>query len=182
MRGATRGTVITEVTTAPGDPVATPRPAPATAPPAAAGGPTEDDPSRWPTGRLLSTAARLVEHAWDAHLATWDLNHASFAVLWVLHPGPASQRELAHRTQVQDQTMSRTLDRLVRSGYVTRERSGADRRRSVVALTPAGRRAAVEAGGTAPAESLLAEAVPGGDLEELRGPLLAVVRHLGRRA
>ncbi len=173
------------MTAAPDDGSAAPA-APSSAPgpggsPATAG-PGGDDPSRWPTGRLLSTAARLVEHAWDAHLAAWDLNHASYAVLWLLHAGPASQRELAQRTQVQDQTMSRTLDRLVRSGYVTRERSGADRRRSVVALTAAGTRAARAAGDTALAESLLADAVPGGDLAGLRGPLLAVVHHLGRRA
>ena len=39
------------------------------------------DPARWPVGRLLSSAARRVERDWNAHLATWDLNHASHAVL-----------------------------------------------------------------------------------------------------
>ena len=138
-----------------------------------------DPPETWPTGRLLSTAARLAEHAWDAHLARWGLNHASFAVLWMLAAGPASQRELAHRAQVEDQTMSRTLDGLVRHGYALRERSPTDRRRLVVTLTERGERACREAGDAEVAERLVAGAVAPEDLATLRAHLVTVVRHLG---
>lgn len=142
------------------------------------GPPAQEDPARWATGRLLSTAARLVEHGWNAHLATWDLNHASFAVVTHLLAGPRSQRELAGLTQVQDQTMSRTLKRLERSGYVERRRAPEDRRRTVVALTPAGRRAAVEAADPEVAEGLVTAAVPAGELETFRSHLVAIVERL----
>lgn len=134
-----------------------------------------EDPAGWATGRLLSTAARLVEHAWDAHLAAWDLNHASFAVLWQLDRGPLSQRDLAVAHQVQDQTMSRIVERLERGGYVTRERSADDRRRVLVHLTDAGRAARDEAGDPAFAERLLTDAVPADELPELRRHLIAIV-------
>lgn len=138
-----------------------------------------DEPSQWATGRLLSTAARLVEHAWDAHLAAWGLNHASFAVLAVLLGGPRSQRELAEIMQVKDQTMSRTLERLERTGHVRRERSGEDRRRILVHLTGVGRRAVAEAGDPAVSEGLVTAAVPPDDLPDLRRHLVALVEGLG---
>lgn len=132
----------------------------------------------WATGRLLSTAARLVEHAWDAHLSQWSLNHASFAVLWMVEAEPSSQRVLARRMQVQDQTMSRVVTGLERAGYVTRARSGADRRRRIVTATDAGRaaRRGAEAGDVA--ERLVADALGGQDVEQLRGQLIALVRRL----
>ena len=81
-----------------------------------AGGP----PEHWPVGRLLSAAARRIERAWDGHLATWDLNHASLAVLAHLLRAPMSQREIATANGVTEQTMSRVLARMERTGYITR--------------------------------------------------------------
>lgn len=129
----------------------------------------------WPTGRLLSAAARLVEHAWNAHLADWDLNHAGLAALHVLLAGPLTQRELALRVQVEDQTMSRTVERLERSGYVERHRDAADRRRVLVSLTPQGRATCLRAGDLVVAESFFAPI--GDDLEPLRRALTALIRH-----
>ena len=80
-------------------------------------------------GRLLSTAARLVEHEWNAALARLDLTHAGLLTLHALVAGPHTQRQLAGLSYVEEQTMSRVLDRLERSGYVTRERDARDRRR-----------------------------------------------------
>lgn len=96
------------------------------------------DLTRWPTGRLLSSAARRVEREWNAHLATWDLNHASFPVLIVLAQRSHSQRELATATGVTEQTMSRILARMERTGYLTRDPHGQDKRRHVISLSPAG--------------------------------------------
>ncbi len=97
-----------------------------------------DGMSDWPTGRLLSTAARLVEHAWVEVLDELGLTHAGLIVLHVLAEGPFSQRELAHRARVETQTMSRTLERLEREGYVTRTRDPRDARRHLVTRTEAG--------------------------------------------
>ncbi len=137
-----------------------------------------DDLDGWATGRLLSTAARLVEHAWDTHLSAWGLNHASFAVLWMLERGAMTQRELAAAASVQDQTMSRVVERLQRLGYVSRERSPDDRRRVLVSLTRTGRRVRGEAHDEAAAEGLVGDAVA--DLPRLRADLVALVRHLHR--
>lgn len=149
---------------------------------ASSDGPTGavDDLSRWATGRLLSTAARLVEHAWDSHLARWELNHASFAVLWMLEGGAMTQRELAAAASVQDQTMSRVVERLERLGYVSRDRCPQDRRRVLVSLTATGRRVRDEAHDAAAAEALVGDAV--GDLARLRSDLVALVEHLHRPA
>ncbi|GHF14801.1 MarR family transcriptional regulator [Amycolatopsis deserti] len=87
---------------------------------------------------MLSAAARLVEQRWAARLETLGLSHAGLIALHTLRGGPLSQRVLARRCQVTDQTMSRTLERLSRSGYVTRVPDPLDGRRSLARLTPAG--------------------------------------------
>jgi len=94
--------------------------------------------SSWPNGRLLSTAARLVEHAWVEALESLGLTHAGLIVLHLLDSGAYSQTELARRARVQTQTMSRTLDRLEREGLVARIRDERDARRHLVTRTDAG--------------------------------------------
>lgn len=135
----------------------------------------------WATGRLLSTAARLLEHAWNAHLERWDLNHASHAVLSILESGARSQRELATRMQVQDQTMSRVVERMERSGYVTRTRSPKDRRRVLVSATDAGREAARQAVAGSRAETLVTDALPPAQTAALREHLITLVRRLSEQ-
>jgi DNA-binding MarR family transcriptional regulator len=138
-------------------------------------GASGDDLDDWPTGRLLSAAARLVEHAWNAHLARWDLNHAGLAALHVLLGGPLTQRELASQVQVEDQTVSRTVERLERSGYVERHRDPDDRRRIVVSMTMQGRTTCLRAEDPGVAEGFFAAL--GDDLPPLRRALSAIVRH-----
>src|SRR4051794_34990633 len=64
---------------------------------------TEDDREDWVTGRLLVTAARLVEHAWNARLRADGVSHAGLIVLSTLGRGPTSQRELAADQHVTEQ-------------------------------------------------------------------------------
>lgn len=96
------------------------------------------DAEDWSLGRLLSTAARLIEHDWNASLATHDLTHAGLLALHALEGGPLTQRKLAAASRVEEQTMSRVVARLERAGYVSRERDPADRRRLVIARTSQG--------------------------------------------
>jgi DNA-binding MarR family transcriptional regulator len=105
----------------------------------------EDPPANWPTGRLLSTAARLAEQTWSRHLATLGLTPAGFVSLAVLGEKSMAQGDLAADTRVVDQTVSRTVERLERLGYVERRRDPADARRVLVTRTAAGA-AACEAG------------------------------------
>ena len=135
-----------------------------------------DELDRWATGRLLSAASRLVEHEWNTHLAQWDLNHASLAALHVLLGGPLTQRELATAVQVEDQTMSRTVERLERSGYVERRRDPTDRRRIVVTLTASGRGTCLRAGDVQVAEGFFDGGVD--DVDALRASLAQIIRHL----
>lgn len=97
------------------------------------------DIERWPTGRLLSTAARLVEHAWDENLRSIGLTHAGVIAMEVLAAtGPITQTMLAQIVRVQAQTMGQTLNRLEAHGHITRQRGSEDRRVHLVSLTDAG--------------------------------------------
>ncbi|MBB2914572.1 DNA-binding MarR family transcriptional regulator [Streptosporangium becharense] len=98
-----------------------------------------DDIRSWPTGRLLSVAARLVEGRFHDFLAARDLTHAGLIALHHVAEGRLAQRELATLCRVTDQTMSRTIERLYRAGYVVRQTDDRDRRRTLVEITPAGR-------------------------------------------
>jgi DNA-binding MarR family transcriptional regulator len=125
----------------------------------------------WPTGRLLSTAARLVEHAWIEGLEKLGLTHAGLIVLHLLDAGPLSQTELAREARVEAQTMSRTLERLERESYVAREKHPADGRRHVVTRTAAGGKVWLEA------RSLEADLFPAvSDNPRLRAALLEIIQ------
>lgn len=130
---------------------------------------------RWPTGRLLSTAARLVEHAWNEKLSGMGLTHAGVIALDVLAAqGPMTQAMLAQIVRVQAQTMGKTLMRLESHGHVRRQRSQSDRRSHVVSLTDAGTSALKEARELE--RSVLANVAV--DTDKLRRELQTVVRDL----
>jgi DNA-binding MarR family transcriptional regulator len=125
----------------------------------------------WPTGRLLSTAARLVEHAWAESLERQGLTHAGLIALHLLDSGPLSQTELARRARVENQTMSRTIERLEREGFVSRAQDAADRRRQLVTRTAAGSKVWDRT------RSFEAELFPRlGNPDALRGTLLEIIR------
>ena len=94
----------------------------------------------WSLGRLLSTASRMVERDWNAWLSQHDLTHAGLLALHGLRDGPLPQRELAAASRVEEQTMARVVDRLERTGHVTRTRDRTDRRRVLVERTALGSR------------------------------------------
>ena len=133
-----------------------------------------NDVSRWPTGRMLSSAARRVEREWNTHLAAWDLNHASLPVLVLLSQRAHSQRELAAATGVTEQTMSRILTRMERTGYLTRRPHGDDKRRHVITLSAAGETTMREAADTAVVEAMTTRGLTPEQVVQLRA-LLAVL-------
>lgn len=134
-----------------------------------------DDVAGWPTGRLLSAAARRVERAWDAHLERWQLSHGSFPVLVLLSRSDHSQRELAAAMTVTEQTMSRMLVRLERAGYVRREPHGSDRRRHVVTLLPLGARVLAEASDPSVVEAVATRGLDHSQVEALRDALVTMI-------
>lgn len=104
------------------------------------------DLDHWPLARLLSTAARLTEHAWSEQLTGLNLTPAGVTALEILaEGGPASQASLAVRARVQPQTMGKTLSKLQGSGYVVRHRSQGDARVQQVQISERGRSALIGA-------------------------------------
>ncbi|MFE4227312.1 MarR family winged helix-turn-helix transcriptional regulator [Arthrobacter sp. NPDC056886] len=137
------------------------------------------DMDRWPTGRLLSTAARLVEHSWNEKLGAIGLTHAGVIAMEVLSAnGPMTQAQLAQLVRVQAQTMGKTLSRLEAHGHISRQRSTSDRRSHVVSLTAQGRQAVTAA---ADMERSVLAATPI-DPDLLRQELQAVVRVLATKS
>lgn len=139
-------------------------------------GPDSGPLEGWPTGRLLSRVTRRVEREWNGHLAGWELNHASFPVLMHLLHGPLSQRELASRNGVTEQTMSRILDRLDRTGHLTRAPDPHDQRRRVAVITPAGRSAALAVVQSRRADAITTRGLTDDQVETLRELLILMVR------
>ncbi|MPV37653.1 MarR family winged helix-turn-helix transcriptional regulator [Georgenia subflava] len=134
-----------------------------------------DPPAQWPTGRLLSAAARRAERAWDAYLERWSLTHASLPLLAVLAGGPRSQREVAESLGVTEQTVSRMLAGLERSGYVARRRHATDRRRQAVSITETGSAALAALDDTAAVEALVAGPLTPDQVTILRELLVLLV-------
>ena len=133
---------------------------------------------QWPTGRMLSALARRIEVEWNAHLARWDLNHASIPVLFHLAGGPQSQRTLARASGVTEQTMSRVVARLERSGYVERHPHPDDGRRHEVVLTDEGARVLRAAGDPGIAEEMSIRGLTADQVAQLRELLaLMLVAH-----
>ncbi len=132
----------------------------------------------WPTGRLLSTAARLVEHEWNAWLARHELTHAGFLALHALDRGPMTQRQLAAAGQVEEQTMGRVVDRLERTGHVSRRRDPDDRRRLIIERTALGDDAWTVVQASEVADRLVDDALD--DPESFRAELVRLVDALRR--
>lgn len=134
------------------------------------------DLEQWSTGRLLTTAARLVEHAWNERLVNIGVTHAGVIALGVLaDSGAMTQAGLAQIVRVQAQTMGKTLSRLETRGHVTRVRNDLDRRSHLVSISPAGHKV-LEA-----ADDIERTLVAGGELisAELRRHLQTVISELG---
>ncbi|MCA4132476.1 MarR family transcriptional regulator [Arthrobacter sp. M4] len=133
---------------------------------------------RWTNGRLLSTTARLVEHAWNEQLRGLGLTHAGVIALDVLAvQGPMTQAMLAEIVSVQSQTIGKTLMRPEAHGHVRRQRNPSNRRSSVVSMTDSG--AAARESARELEQSVLASVAV--DTESLRKELKTIVRGLGAR-
>lgn len=89
---------------------------------------------------LLRRIRRAVEKDSKRLEACCKLTEPQFACLRQLSvAGPSTPGELASAVYLSRATVTGILDRLSAKGYVTRERSGIDRRRICLELTEAGR-------------------------------------------
>ena len=132
--------------------------------------------SDWSTSRLLTTAARIVEHSWNEKLLSIGITHAGLTTLGVLQrEGTLTGVRLAQLVHVQAQTVGRTLDRLEKRGLVTRLRNTADRRSQRISITSAGLSALERAKNIE--NELMAE--DGLASQDLRDRLKTVINELG---
>ena len=133
------------------------------------------DLEEWSTSRLLTTAARLVEHAWNERLLDIGITHAGYTTLGVLaRQGTMTGARLALAVHVQAQTIGKTLEKLERQGLISRIRDSVDRRSQRVTITAAGLDA------LAAAENIERSLMVGEGLEsfELRSLLKGIVGEL----
>ncbi len=139
----------------------------------------DEHPRDWMTGRLLATAARVVEHRWNERLRDCGVSHAGLVLLHSLSQGPSGQRELAGRLRVTEQTLARTVATLESSGHVARHQDQPDRRRRTVEITPTGLDLLARMSDIG--DDLTDEIVrtAGGDVAAFRQGLLALVDRLG---
>jgi len=132
------------------------------------------DMELWPTSRLLSTAARLVELAWNEKLRPLGLTYPAVLTLdAVATAGPITPGDLARSVRVQAQTMGPLLSRLESRGFIRREPNRFDRRSQLISITDLGM-TLLEQSHRQENNVLAAINL---DSEDLREELLAIVRH-----
>jgi DNA-binding MarR family transcriptional regulator len=110
-----------------------------------------------------------------AHTAT-GLTPRQFQLLGLLHDhGSMSQRELGERMAIDPSILVTMLNPLEESGFVTRQRDAADRRRHIVLLTDAGKKQLTKAArAQRDAEGTLFAGLDNDQRMELRELLLAL--------
>jgi DNA-binding MarR family transcriptional regulator len=97
------------------------------------------------SGYLVLRLGDLTRDRMDAALRRWQLTARELRVLGHAHGAELSQRELCELTGMDRTTMVAVIDKLERLGYARRERSPADRRKQLIAVTAAGRGAVDQA-------------------------------------
>lgn len=97
---------------------------------------------------LIGVLARQRYVAAEHSFGTLGFNHTEARLLRLLseQAGESTQDALSARMTLDRSNAGRALQRLEDSGYLTRARSGTDKRRNLVQLTESGRLAVVELG------------------------------------
>lgn len=133
-------------------------------------------------GFLLSQLGVLATRSWIDVLAERDLTAHHHAILLTLHTaGPLGATALADAALVDPRNMGPVLAPLERRGLVERGDDPADRRRRLIALTPAGTKTATElASATGTIEDNLLAPLTLGQRKALRGHLLVLWQHAKR--
>ncbi len=97
------------------------------------------DDARAVAASLLLRISRELRDPQEERWLALDISMAQFKVLFILfHHGPSTVGALAQVLNVKLPTVSATLERLVKSGYVQREESPDDRRLVINRLTAEG--------------------------------------------
>ena len=91
--------------------------------------------------KLMLTSVMIADDI-DRGLAERGLTRARATALWeILHREPVTQRELADALTVTPRNVTALVDAMEKTGFVKRTDHPTDRRATIVALTPKGRKA-----------------------------------------
>jgi DNA-binding MarR family transcriptional regulator len=136
-----------------------------------------------PLGLLVAAIRRSVKGMVARRVAPLGLAPLQFWLLVGTMETPASsQAELARRLRLDEPSVSRAVARLSRKGWLRAQRDRADRRRVLLALTPAGR---ALAGSLLPIAAEVRAAVEAplapDERERVRGALVRIAGYLRDR-
>jgi len=98
------------------------------------------DPSATEVVINVLYAAELLAARMDRFLQRHELSRGGFNLLQIVHgaPGPMSPTEIGEQLLVTTATVTGVLDTLQRGNLITRTPDAIDRRRVLIAITPAG--------------------------------------------
>ena len=92
-------------------------------------------------GYLLGQANHALYKDFDAHVRAAGLSSIEWRVLATLHDGePLPISQLAHEVLSKQPTVTKLVQRMAEQGWVALQACPADHRRTLVAVTTAGRR------------------------------------------
>ena len=92
-------------------------------------------------GYLLGQANHALYKEFDAHVRAAGLSSIEWRVLATLHDGePLTVSQLAHEVLSKQPTVTKLVQRMTEQGWVQLLADPQDQRRTLVAVTPAGRR------------------------------------------
>lgn len=106
------------------------------------------DLDQWSTSRLLLTAARLVENAWNKELTDSGVTYAGLTVLIAVSLQGNTKAELARKVHVRPQTMGRILGRLEHHGFIARVSTQSGQKEQLFTITSAGHNVVTQTAGT----------------------------------
>ena len=129
---------------------------------------------------ILMKAHRALAHHAEQSIGRLGFCFSDFATLEaLLHKGPQSVTEIAHRVGLTTGSMSIALDRLERRGLIRRHAHPADRRNRVIRLTAAGRKLIEKAFRE---HASVMEDIGKSLSPEERGLLIELLKRLGKHA
>ena len=92
-------------------------------------------------GYLLGQANHALYKDFDAHVRAAGLSSIEWRVLATLHDGePLTVSQLAHEVLSKQPTVTKLVQRMAEQGWVALQACPTDQRRTLVAVTAAGRR------------------------------------------
>lgn len=132
----------------------------------------------------LYAASRLVIQEYQPHLEKLGITYPQYLVLMILwETDGLAVSDITSRLILNTNTITPLLKRMEAQGIITRQRSEADERKVIVALTPKGKQLQVEAAAIPEklVESLVSSDTNLEDLQKLKNLLDMIIQGLSKK-